>query len=458
MKRDIFKVFSSNLIKMFVTFITAFIVPMVLSVDGYGYYKVYTFYASYIGVLHLGFCDGIYLEYGGKNDEDINKKSLAQKLATLFLYLLIITLGICSVGVVKHDFTIFCLGIIVVPNIMFTFYSYIYQSIGNFKKYTLILNCSTVSELVINLILVVLRVTNYRVYIVAYVLVQVIAFMAGTLLFKKSNWIKIYGFSKDIFLKYIKMGILLMVGNFAYTIFIGIDKWFIQFTMNVTTFSMYSFASQMLTVVNMFITPLSMTLYSHLSRRHDKEFVMKVKKLLISVLMLMPLAIYVILFIVKTFMVKYDGASNLIILLLITQIFLSINLAIFVNLYKVYKLQNKYFINLMKVLAVATVLDLIVATIRPNATMYAIATLISCLIWLGINMLSFRYLIPKVREILYVVGLLGVFFATSVIDNILIRFVIYLPIYLIMTIGLMPEEWQYVKQQIINLGELIHNK
>ena len=61
MKKDIIKVFGTNLIKMLVAFISAFIIPMVLQVDDYGKFKLYTFYASYIGVTHLGYCDGIYL-------------------------------------------------------------------------------------------------------------------------------------------------------------------------------------------------------------------------------------------------------------------------------------------------------------------------------------------------------------------------------------------------------------
>lgn len=158
MKKDIFKIFSSNLIKMLVTFVTAFLVPMVLSVDDYGYYKVYTFYAAYIGILHFGFCDGIYLDYGGKEESEIKTEQISRQLATIFIF----SGGLASIallwGILRHDFTIVCLGLTVVPTIVYTFYSYVYQATGDFKKYTWMLNLSTMFNLLMNGILVLFKV------------------------------------------------------------------------------------------------------------------------------------------------------------------------------------------------------------------------------------------------------------------------------------------------------------
>lgn len=86
MKKDIFRIFVTNLIKMLVTVITAFFIPMVLPVEQYGYLKLYQFYMTYLGISHLGFCDGIYLEYGGAAVEKISGSKVSGERNTLLLY------------------------------------------------------------------------------------------------------------------------------------------------------------------------------------------------------------------------------------------------------------------------------------------------------------------------------------------------------------------------------------
>lgn len=42
--------------------------------EEYGYCQLHLFYSSYVGFLHFGWNDGIYLRYGGKNYIELDKK------------------------------------------------------------------------------------------------------------------------------------------------------------------------------------------------------------------------------------------------------------------------------------------------------------------------------------------------------------------------------------------------
>lgn len=428
---------------MVVTFLTAFIVPMVLSVPSYGYLKTYQFYASYIGISHLGFCDGVYLYYGGKKEDELEHRGLAEQWSSILVYEIIVAVAFVLFGIIKRDLILVCVGFTMVPNVLFTFYSYIFQSVGDFTKYTLIVNIYSTVNMLINLVLVLMRVKDYRIYMVLYVFIECVPFIVGTVLFSKLKWIHFTGFKVAVFSKYVKLGILLMIGNFAYSIFIGIDKWFIKFSLPIEDFSMYSFASQMLTVVNMFITPIAMTLYSNMARRQDHEFEIKIKKTLVCFLMIIPVAIYALKFIISTFMKQYIPAINITSALLITQIFLSLNVAVFVNLYKAYKKQKDYFIRLVISLGVAVLTDGIVTAVQPNVMGYALSTMFSCFVWFVLNMGYFKYMIPGVKELLYVVTLLGIYMGTLLIGNVFVRAAIYVVLYLLLTRSLMPEEWSY---------------
>ena len=443
MKKDIYRVFSSNMIKMVVTFLSAFIVPMVLSVASYGYLKSYQFYASYIGITHLGFCDGIYLFYGGKNERSLSKKDISVQWSSLLLYEVVIATIFILFGILEKNLIVICVGATIVPNVIFTFYSYIFQAVGDFTNYTLIINIYSVINMLINLILVLLKVRDYRIYMILYVFIETVPFFVGTYLFTKKDWVTFTKFNPKIFKKFIKAGILLMIGNFAYSIFIGIDKWFIKFTLPIKEFSMFSFASQMLTVVNMFITPIAMTLYSNISKRQDHYFEIQIKKVLVCILMVIPLTIYALEFVIYNFMTRYMQAISITSILLITQIFLSLNVAVFVNLYKAYKKQKDYFIRLLISLIVAVAIDIVIVLINSNTMWFAFSTMISCCIWLLLNLKYFSYMKPKRKESIYVLGLLLIYLLTLLVNNIFLKFAIYSISYLFMTKQLMPEQWKY---------------
>ena len=69
--KNVFQVALSNVINFGTSFIIGFILPAVLSVADYGYYREYTLYLSFAYLVNLGFNDGIYIKYGGAEKEKI---------------------------------------------------------------------------------------------------------------------------------------------------------------------------------------------------------------------------------------------------------------------------------------------------------------------------------------------------------------------------------------------------
>lgn len=447
MKKDIFRIFVTNLIKMLVTVITAFFIPMVLPVEQYGYLKLYQFYMTYLGISHLGFCDGIYLEYGGAAVEKISGSKVSGERNTLLLYEVGIAVLFLLIGFLYRNFIIFFLGMSVVPTVLFTFYTYVYQAVGELKKYTRIINFSTIINLLIHAGLILIGIADYKVYIVVHCAMQWLSFLIGTYSFRKNRWTGMAGFSAAVFYKFVKMGILLMIGNFAYAMFLGIDKWFIKFTMDIKDFSLYSFSTQMLAVVNMFVSPIAMTLYSNISRRKKHSFEIWIRKVLIVILMSMPVAIYAIEFIINRFIAQYTSAIRIMAVLMITQIFLVLNTAVFVNLYKAYQRQRDYFVRICLSLVIAFVLDIMVAARNPNIIGYAFATMISCMTWLILNVRCFPYMIPKGKEIVFTAALLGVYMGIARF-HLWIRTVLYGAVYIILVKICMNEVWNYFIEQI----------
>ena len=65
-RKGIFYVFIANLINLVFSLITSLFLPKLLSIDTYSYIKLFQLYITYVGILHLGYSDGMYLRLGGK--------------------------------------------------------------------------------------------------------------------------------------------------------------------------------------------------------------------------------------------------------------------------------------------------------------------------------------------------------------------------------------------------------
>ncbi|WKB35508.1 hypothetical protein QS257_18620 [Terrilactibacillus sp. S3-3] len=84
--RDIGKVFSANLLSVLVGIVTGFLIPAALPLTAYADLKTFTLYLSYIGILHFGFIDGIFVKYGGRRYEEIDKEELEKEKTFLLLF------------------------------------------------------------------------------------------------------------------------------------------------------------------------------------------------------------------------------------------------------------------------------------------------------------------------------------------------------------------------------------
>ncbi|MDR4294046.1 hypothetical protein, partial [Bacillus cereus] len=100
--KDILKVFNSNVLMLLSNIILSIFLPLSLSVDEFGEYRKYILYISYIAIFNLGYIDGIFIKYGGKNLED-NKKSLRAEHKFLVIFQLIVTIILICISVLEKD-------------------------------------------------------------------------------------------------------------------------------------------------------------------------------------------------------------------------------------------------------------------------------------------------------------------------------------------------------------------
>ena len=306
LKKDLFRVFNSNVINLLVGIINGFLVPAFLSLDQYASLKTFTLYLSYAGILHFGFIDGIYIKYGGKEFKDINIKKFKGEHKFLVLFQLSVTVIATVLGVVLQDWILIAFSIAILPFNVQTLFKFLYQAIGEFGLYSRIVIITPTIMLIFNLLLIfVVKIDNFWPFVIVNIISYYIVYIFLEFLFlRKYRGIKSEIDMSEIF-SHFKIGSFIMIGNFAAMLFYSADRWFVKFALTSNDFAFYSFAISLMAIVNTLINSVTMTFYPYLARGQENTKLIELKKYLLMIGMFSSGAYFAFEFIIGTFMEKY---------------------------------------------------------------------------------------------------------------------------------------------------------
>ena len=131
---NIFKVAASNILNLLAGVLVGFLLPKIIGVTDYGYYKTFTLYATYIGLFAFGITDGVYLKYGGKNYEELDKSNF--RFYTIFYFLLELISSLIAILFLKDEirYIFICLAVFLIFNNITGYFQIISQITGRFNE------------------------------------------------------------------------------------------------------------------------------------------------------------------------------------------------------------------------------------------------------------------------------------------------------------------------------------
>ena len=449
MIKDILKVFSTNLIKMFAMLLATFFIPLALSIEEYASYKFYALIASYVGLFHFGFCDGVFVEYGGVDIKQIPASKLADEHKTIFLFEVAITAVAILTSLLLNNKTLLIVSLSIISTVMFSYYTLLYQSTGDFKNYANSFNIQSVMMIVTTAFLVfVVKYDSGLLYAITTVIVSILATFYVAVKFLSEFHVCGGTFRYSILKKYIQIGILLTIGNIAFVLFGSIDKWFVKILLGDAEFAYYSFAVQLLSLMNFVMGPVGFTLYSYICKRRELRYEYQLKAI-ITVLILFILGVqFAVKWVISNFMQDYAQAIPVVTILFLAQVFVLLNTILYVNLYKSYKLQYKYFTNLIISIVLSVVLNYLFYTILGHQiASFAYATLVSMVCWALLNLNDFKYLRYKLQHAFFVAFMLVVYWLTNNIGNDIIGGIMYYCLWMVLAVLLCRESMNTLYMQ-----------
>lgn len=429
MKRGLTIVFIANIINMAVSMVTSFVLPKYLTIESYGYYKVYQLYVNYLGIAHLGFVDGIYLKYGGKEIKSIDKYELAKGSSTIRNLQIILSLIMFAVGICLDNLLVVLIAFSIVPINMISFYKSLYQATGEFEKYGLILAVLPISMFMCNIFLLFgFRTDNYVYFILVVLCSNLLLYALLEIENSKIvGRVRLFAFDVNILIEHIKSGIALTIGNLASIMITGIDRWCIRAWMEITDFSYYSFAVSVENLFNVFVSAISTTLYNYLCRINDPNEVIRMKINCIFLGGYLVALGFPAKLIIQFWLKKYEASINCLFILIGAHSFYFIIKAIYVNLYKARGKQRHYLYQMMLLLGIAVVTNIIgFYGISRTKEAFAIASLFTAIMWYSICYFEFADIRGRTAEnMLPIICVFAFIFCGVAIDNAILGFLCY---------------------------------
>ncbi len=453
MKKGLIQVMVANIINLAIGLLNSFFLPKYLSVETYAMIKTYTLYISYAGFFHLGYLDGMYLKYGGKNLTEVSKAEYGSDFGNVLFMESIAGVILAVLSFILRDPIVLAFAFGMLLNNIISCFQMLFQAVGEFKLDSSALNFKTIIAFMESIILLfVFKSDNY----IPYVICQVGAGIApvvylAVILNKRVPFLTKVSIKWSEFKENISSGFVLMLGNFSSTMFTGIDRWFVKFLLTTTDFAIYSFATSVDSLVTVFITPIAITLYNTLCKEKSTERIKQLKEMILVWGFIVAALAFPAKWIIEHFLTNYLDAIPIIIVLFTAQALYAVIKGVFVNLYKARKQQTVYFKQMIAMVVLAAVLDAIMYLIFRSGISLAVGTLMTAVAWLVINEIKNREIRYEFKQWTYLFVLMGVFIACGLCLPTIIGFVVYVAAMLALNILLMKEPFKTMISSVFGM-------
>jgi O-antigen/teichoic acid export membrane protein len=390
--RDFRYTLTANIINLLLGIITGFLIPKFLSIDEYGYLKLYTFYCTYIGFFHFGFIDGIYVRYGSYDYDEIPK----EKFRCYFKFLLLFQVIVCLILIIivtflipngiKRETLYYVIINLIIVNITL-FFSFINQFTRRFKLYSNNLIIPKILYVIGSAVFFIIGLKNHIYFIFLYLIGNTVVLLSygyydKDLIFGKSEKIKDnFADLKSNF----SIGFFVMIGNFMNIIIIGLDRLFIDYFFTLQDFAMYSFAYSIISVFYILLSALATVVFPYLARVDKskmKDTYEIIKIFLVIIIGASLSCFFLIKYILIKFLPNYIPSLSIITVLIPTVLLTGQNSILISNYYKILNYQKEYSLNNIVIFCIAIITNIIAYVIFKTSLSIAVASLISFIIWI----------------------------------------------------------------------------
>jgi O-antigen/teichoic acid export membrane protein len=269
---------SSNLIALVVSTLVVLIVPKLIGIEEYGYWQLYIFYSSYVGFLHFGWNDGIYLRFGGEDYENLDKKLFFSQFIELLIFQIFIGLLVWIFAIIFTDDVnrSFILQMVAIAMVLLNtrlMFLYILQATNRIKEYARITMFDRIVYIVLIVLFLFLGVRDFKLLVITDLVGKFASLVLAIYSCREIAINKLSDFYftfKEIIIN-TSVGIKLMFANIASMLIIGIVRLGIERTWDVATFGKVSLTLSISNMMMIFINAIGIIMFPILRKTNQKN-------------------------------------------------------------------------------------------------------------------------------------------------------------------------------------------
>ena len=295
---NVARVASSRLVSIASGVVTGFLIPKILGVEDYGFFKIYTLYIVYTALLHFGFIDGILLKFAGRKYDELDREKFRTytRFFTVFQLLIGFALSFASVFVSDRDysFIVLMLGINMILVNITAYYQFISQATERFKEYSARSFILSILKFLLAIGLVAVNLVfemeiSYKLYVVSLNVIDFALLIWYVVTYRDITFGKAFAFSKvkgEIF-ELFKIGITLTIAYQISHFVLAFDRQLVSMLFPTEVYGQYSFAYNIVTLIATITSSLSLVLFPMLKRVTEDKASQYYRRLLESVVLIL---------------------------------------------------------------------------------------------------------------------------------------------------------------------------
>jgi O-antigen/teichoic acid export membrane protein len=434
---------SSNFISLIISTLVVLIIPKLIGVEEYGYWQLYIFYSSYVGFLHFGWNDGIYLRYGGEEYKKLDKRLFYSQFVELVVSQ--VTIGILiwltSAIFILDNNRSFILQMVAIAMILLNtrlMIFFILQATNRIKEFARLTMLDRIVYIILIIILLLFGIRDFKLMIFADLVGKLVSLFFATLSCKDIVFRRINTFYLTIseLIMNISVGIKLMFANIASMLIIGIVRFGIEQTWDVATFGKVSLTLSISNMMMIFINAVGIIMFPIL-RRTNWEKLANIYSTMRDFLMVILLGFLIIYYPLKTVMSAWlpQYAQSLLYMSLVFPMFIyEGKMALLINTYLKTLRREKV---MLRINLISMLLSLLMTYVTSRIFVNLDAAILSIIILLAMrSAFAEKYLAKELsikvnKDILLEVLLTIVFIVTGWFINSLMTMLIYGMTYII---------------------------
>lgn len=449
--RDILRVAVSNLFTILSGVLVGFLIPKMMGQSDYGYYKIFTLYLGYVGLFHFGFCDGIYLLFGGKKYEELDKRKFRCYSRFLLFFQCAISLIITSIALcfVRYDygFIFLFISLSLLSSNIITYYQFISQITGRFKELSLVnlvksmLTVVTIAVLYGLYYAEIITFLKYQIYVVITSLILLLIALWYVFAYREITFGGADSFrsEKKMLRTFFIVGIPLMLSNFVSNMILQLDRQFVSILYESADYAVYAFAYNMLGLVTVAISAIATVLYPTLKRFDDNRLKANYPPLisLLSVITGFCLLVYFPLVLFVNYFLPSYADSLVIFRIILPGIMVSTNVSVVIfNYYNTLRKSNRFFSISIGILVLSVVANAVAWAVFKNYYAISAASVVVLFIWYAVSdfcLVRRKGIRFSWKNYAYPLILMVGFYLATIVENAGISFAIYFLLYIVVT-------------------------